>query len=148
MGTYFVIAERTCRVAAILVMSCCCAFGQYSNIQTKNGSEFPTVVFSCSRRQANPPYYSIAVDSTGDATYESIPTSVARPVCRTPLNSSHPTLPGPRFSRLQRICISFRTTSRTLRVPSPGGHTALPSSMATYETRLRIMSRQTRVFWL
>jgi hypothetical protein len=59
-------------------MSCCCAFGQYSNIQTKNGSEFPTVVFSCSRRQANPPYYSIAVDPTGDATYESIPTSVSQ----------------------------------------------------------------------
>jgi hypothetical protein len=79
MGICSMTVRRTWKVAAILAMNCCCcAFGQYSNIQTKNGSEFPTVVFSCSRRQANPPYYSIAVDSTGDATYESIPTSVSQ----------------------------------------------------------------------
>lgn len=78
MGNCFLIARRTWRLAPFFVLSWCCAFGQYSNIQTKNGSEFPTVVFSCSRRQANPPYYSIAVDSTGNATYQSLPTSVTQ----------------------------------------------------------------------
>ena len=71
-------ARQICGVASILVLSWCNAFGQYSNIQTKNGSQFPTVVFSCSRVYANPPYYSIAVDSTGSATYESNPATVTQ----------------------------------------------------------------------
>ena len=52
--------------------------GQDLNPQTRNASQFPTVVFTFSRSGATPPFYSIAVDSTGSATYESIPNSVAR----------------------------------------------------------------------
>ena len=65
-------------VIPILLAGCIMGVGQDLNPQTRNAGLFPTVVFSCSRSGASPPYYSIAVDSTGNATYQSIPNSVAR----------------------------------------------------------------------
>jgi hypothetical protein len=65
-------------VILILLVGCIMATGQDLNPQTRNAGLFPTVVFSCSRSDASPPYYSIAVDSTGNATYQSIPNSVAQ----------------------------------------------------------------------
>jgi hypothetical protein len=41
----------------------------------KHGSLFPTVTFTFSPWSASPPYYSISVDSTGNATYHSTPNS-------------------------------------------------------------------------
>ncbi len=55
------------------------AFGQNPQLQTRNGGRFPTVVFSSVLWNANPPSYSIAVDATGSATYQSTQDSVDRP---------------------------------------------------------------------
>ena len=65
-------------VTLILLVKCLMGVGQDLNPQTRNAGQFPTVVFNCSRNGATPLFYSIAVDSTGSATYESIPNSVAR----------------------------------------------------------------------
>ena len=48
-------------------------FAQNPQLQTKNGRRFPTVVFNSVFWNANPPSYSIALDSTGAATYQSTP---------------------------------------------------------------------------
>jgi hypothetical protein len=48
---------------------------QNPQLQTKNGRRFPTVIFSWVLWSANPPWYSIAVDSTGAATYQATPDS-------------------------------------------------------------------------
>lgn len=61
-----------------VLATCLGSLGQDWNPQTRNAGQFPTVVFNCSRSDADPPYYSIAVDSTGNATYQAIPNSVAR----------------------------------------------------------------------
>jgi hypothetical protein len=54
------------------------ASSQNPQLQTKSDSVFPTVGFSCSQWGANPPYYSIAVDSAGNATYQSTPQSATK----------------------------------------------------------------------
>jgi superfamily I DNA/RNA helicase len=54
------------------------AFAQNPNPQVSNRNQFPTITFASSRFNANPPYYSIAVDSTGSATYQSISNSVSQ----------------------------------------------------------------------
>lgn len=46
-------------------------WAQNPQLQTKNGRRFPTVVFSSVFWNANPPSYSLAVDATGAATYQS-----------------------------------------------------------------------------
>jgi hypothetical protein len=51
------------------------ATGQNPQLETKNGKLFATVVFTSMLSSASPPYYSIAIDSTGNATYESAPRS-------------------------------------------------------------------------
>jgi hypothetical protein len=51
---------------------------QNPQLQTKNGNVFPTVGFTCSQGDANLPYYSIAVDSAGNATYQSTPQSAVK----------------------------------------------------------------------
>ena len=51
-------------------------WAQNPQLQTKNGRRFPTVVFSCAFWNANPAWYSIAVDSTGSATYQATPDTV------------------------------------------------------------------------
>src|SRR5215469_3924725 len=70
---------RTLRLAVILILLTkgLMGIGQDLNPQTRNAGQFPTVVFNCSRSGAAPPFYSIAVDSTGSATYESLPNSGA-----------------------------------------------------------------------
>jgi len=65
-------------VIPILLVVCIMGVCQDLNPQTRSAGLFPTVVFSCSRGGASSPYYSIAIDSTGNATYQSIPNSVAR----------------------------------------------------------------------
>ena len=52
--------------------------GQNSQLQTRNGRRFPTVIFSSVLWNANPASYSIAVDATGAATYQSTQDSVER----------------------------------------------------------------------
>ena len=52
--------------------------GQNSQLQTRNGRRFPTVVFSSVLWNANPASFSIAVDATGAATYQSTQDSVER----------------------------------------------------------------------
>lgn len=48
-------------------------FAQNPQLQTRTGARFPTVVFSFVSWKADPSYYSIAIDSTGTATYQSAP---------------------------------------------------------------------------
>jgi len=63
--------------AAVLLLAGLPASSQNPKLQTKNGRRFPTVVFTFVLWAANPSYYSIAIDSTGNATYESAPDSVS-----------------------------------------------------------------------
>jgi len=46
---------------------------QNPQLQLKTSSQFPTVIFSAVRWNADPSYYSIAIDATGTATYLSAP---------------------------------------------------------------------------
>jgi hypothetical protein len=54
------------------------AMGQNPQLQTRNGGRFPTVVFSSVLWNASPASYSIAVDATGTATYQSTQDSLDR----------------------------------------------------------------------
>ena len=47
------------------------SFAQDPNPQVNNRNQFPTITYTRSRYDADPAYYSVAVDSTGNATYES-----------------------------------------------------------------------------
>jgi hypothetical protein len=49
---------------------------QNPQLETRNSQRVPTIVFTSVLWTADPPYYSIAVDSTGTATYQSAPSSV------------------------------------------------------------------------
>ncbi len=49
---------------------CWQASGQNPQTETKNSHLFATVIFSRTQSVANPGYYSIAIDSTGNATYQ------------------------------------------------------------------------------
>jgi hypothetical protein len=69
---------RTALVFAALVAGSCSLFAQNPQLQTRNGRRFPTVIFSSAFWSANPPLYSIAVDATGAATYQSTQDSVER----------------------------------------------------------------------
>lgn len=46
---------------------------QNPQLQLKTSGQFPTVIFSAVRWNADPSYYSIAIDATGTATYLSAP---------------------------------------------------------------------------
>jgi hypothetical protein len=61
-------------IAAILMPPC--LSGQSPQLRTKSGKRFPTVVFTSVFWAADPSYYSIALDSTGTATYLSAPSSL------------------------------------------------------------------------
>jgi hypothetical protein len=63
---------------AALIACCSTAMGQNPQLQTRNGGRFPTVVFSSVLWNANPASYSIAVDGTGAATYQSTQESIDR----------------------------------------------------------------------
>ena len=65
-------------VSAALVACSPNAIGQNPQLQTRNGRRVPTVVFNSVFWNANPPSYSIAVDATGAATYQSAQDSVDR----------------------------------------------------------------------
>lgn len=69
---------RVLLVGAASATSVSTALAQNSQLRTKNGGRFPTVVFTSVLWTANPSYYSIAIDATGAATYQSAPDSVDR----------------------------------------------------------------------
>lgn len=64
--------------SAMLIVCSPNAVGQNPQLETRNGRRFPTVVFSSVLWNANPASYSIAVDATGTATYQSTQDSVDR----------------------------------------------------------------------
>jgi len=76
MGSRRVIRFWGVMVAAMPLALCSLAFGQNPQLQTVNGQRFPTVVFTWTLWTADPSYYSIAVDSSGSATYRSAPTAL------------------------------------------------------------------------
>ena len=51
---------------------------QNPQLQLKTSGQFPTVIFSAVRWNADPSYYSIAIDATGTATYLSAPEGLAK----------------------------------------------------------------------
>lgn len=59
-------------------LSCAWSYGQTPQLGTKNGRRFPMVIFSTVLWDANPSSYSIAIDSTGTATYQSSSSAVAQ----------------------------------------------------------------------
>lgn len=61
-------------ILAVLVF-CLPLLSQNPQLETRNGRAFPTVVFTSVQWNRNPPFHSIAMDSTGDLTYESLPDS-------------------------------------------------------------------------
>jgi len=65
-------------VSVMLIVCSPSAVGQNPQLRTRNGSRFPTVVFSSVLWNANPASYSIAVDATGAATYQSTQDSIDR----------------------------------------------------------------------
>lgn len=61
-------------LACVLFLACAVLmFAQNPQLQLKNSGQFPTVIFNAVRWNADPSYYSIAVDATGTATYLSAP---------------------------------------------------------------------------
>jgi hypothetical protein len=54
------------------------ASAQNPQLQLKTSGQFPTVIFNAVRWNADPSYYSIAVDATGTATYLSSPEGLDR----------------------------------------------------------------------
>jgi hypothetical protein len=63
-------------IGIALLMLSCRLFAQNPQLHTKSGSRFPTVIFTSVLWTADPSYYSIAIDSTGTATYQSAPASI------------------------------------------------------------------------
>ena len=49
---------------------------QNPQLHTSSGSKFPTVIFTSVLWTADPSYYSLAIDATGTATYQSAPDSI------------------------------------------------------------------------
>ena len=70
------IAGTTPYMLACLLMFSHGLSGQNPQLETRNGQRFPTIVFTSVLWTADPASYSIAVDSTGTATYQSAPNSV------------------------------------------------------------------------
>jgi hypothetical protein len=58
---------------AVILMFSSWLLGQNPQLRLKNAGRFPTVIFSSVRWNADPSYYSIAIDSSGTATYQSAP---------------------------------------------------------------------------
>ena len=64
-------------LTAVAVMGCSFSLtAQNPQLHTPRARRFPTVLFTSVLWSADPAYYSIALDSSGTATYESLPTSV------------------------------------------------------------------------
>lgn len=66
---------RVCICLAVISACSPSLVGQNPQLRTRNGGRFPTVVFTSVLWNANPPFYSIAIDSTGASTYQSAPDS-------------------------------------------------------------------------
>jgi hypothetical protein len=62
----------------MLVALCSSLVAQNPQLHTKNGSRFPTVIFTSVLWTADPSYYSIAIDAAGTATYQSAPDSIEK----------------------------------------------------------------------
>lgn len=69
-------ALRRPLLAGMVLLWSSLVVGQNPQLRTKNGNRFPTLTFSYVLWTADPAYYSIAIDSTGNATYQSAPDSV------------------------------------------------------------------------
>jgi hypothetical protein len=59
-----------------MLLAVVCSFAQNPQIHTSSGSRFPTVIFTSVLWTADPSYYSLAIDSSGTATYQSAPDSI------------------------------------------------------------------------
>lgn len=66
------------RLVGVLLTLCCAALAQNPQLHTRAGSSFPTVVFTSVLWSADPSYYSIAIDASGTATYQSAPDSIEK----------------------------------------------------------------------
>jgi hypothetical protein len=62
---------------AVFLMCCSRLFGQNPQLRLPSLRGFPTVLFSSVLWSGDPSYYSIAIDSSGAATYQSAPESLA-----------------------------------------------------------------------
>jgi len=65
------------RLATVLLVCSAALLAQNPQLRTKNGRRFPTVTFTSVYWSGNPTYYSIAIDATGAATYQSAPDSTS-----------------------------------------------------------------------
>jgi hypothetical protein len=61
---------------AVIFLFCAVSSAQNPQLETKNGRQVPTIVFTSVLWTVDPSYYSIAIDSSGAATYQSAPNSV------------------------------------------------------------------------
>jgi hypothetical protein len=68
--------RRLLLAGMVELVSCPLLLSQNPQLKTKNGQRFPTVIFTSVFWAADPSYYSIAIDSTGAATYQSAPRSL------------------------------------------------------------------------
>lgn len=65
-------------ITAVLALCPSLLFAQNSQLQTRNGRRFPTIIFTYVFWNADPSQYAIAIDSTGAVTYRSAPISLDR----------------------------------------------------------------------
>jgi hypothetical protein len=63
-------------IGIVLLTVFCKLFAQNPQLHTRSGSRFPTVIFTSVRWNVDPSCYSLAIDSTGTATYQSAPASM------------------------------------------------------------------------
>jgi hypothetical protein len=71
------VVEKWLPTIIVLVTCPSWLFGQNPQLRLKNAGRFPTVIFSSVRWNADPSYYSIAIDASGTATYQSAPKGIA-----------------------------------------------------------------------
>ncbi len=73
------IRKHVIRLAVVLLLGPqLVVLAQNPQMQLKTSGQFPTVIFNAVRWNADPSYYSIAIDATGTATYLSAPKGVDR----------------------------------------------------------------------
>jgi hypothetical protein len=72
----FLSSFRVPAMVAMIVLASLPSLGQNPQLSTKNGNRFPTVIFTFAFWNANPSYYTLAIDAAGAATYLSAPESI------------------------------------------------------------------------
>jgi hypothetical protein len=72
------LSKRSLLFPGIILALACGLSAQNPQLHTRAGSRFPTVVFTSVLWSADPSYYSIAIDSSGTATYASAPDSIGK----------------------------------------------------------------------